>query len=133
MERAEGHMTHDMECEKLLLALIIRGGNEEFDYVRKDVCRDDFHSEAHRRIFGAMEEARFDMGVFFFQGTLVANGELEAVGGPLYLAELTATLDRYTDTKLLCLRIVSLAAERKERALHALSAIASGKTPRPTA
>lgn len=60
------------------------------DDLAEVVCRDDFHADAHRKLFGllvSMHDRSEPIDIGLIVNRLRESGELEAVGGVAYLAE----------------------------------------------
>ncbi len=93
----------DLEAERSVLGGVLLTNEALFDIV-EIVKVDDYYREPHRKIFAAMQDLSIrnePIDVITLGDELRRKGELEAIGGPAYLASLdasvpaTANLSRY--------------------------------------
>lgn len=87
----EAQAPHSLEAERVLLGSILLD-NEAFNVATGSVGRDDFFSDAHRVIFGKMEELSTKsrtIDLVTLSEEISKEGLLEKVGGAAYLASLT--------------------------------------------
>lgn len=87
---------HDIDIEKSLLGAVLLHDSAWAD-VAMSVAVDDWFRDAHRRIFEGMRRLK-DRGVAvdfeLLRHELQAAGDLDAVGGPVYLASLVDGMPR---------------------------------------
>jgi replicative DNA helicase len=83
-------LPHNAEAERTVLGAVLVD-NAAFNSAAEVLTREDFHREAHRRIFDAMAalaERSQPIDLVTLKDELVKASSLEAVGGPAYLAGL---------------------------------------------
>ena len=89
-------LPHNAEAERTVLAAILVD-NAAFNSAAEILTRDDFHREAHRRIFEAMAtlaEKSQPIDLVTLKDELSRASALEAVGGPAYLGSLLDGIPR---------------------------------------
>ncbi len=89
-------LPHNAEAERTVLAAILVD-NAAFNSAAEILTRDDFHREAHRRIFEAMAtlaEKSQPIDLVTLKDELARASALEAVGGASYLASLVDGIPR---------------------------------------
>jgi replicative DNA helicase len=98
---AERTLPHNAEAERTVLGAILVD-NAAFNSAAELLNRDDFHREAHRRIFDAMavlSEKSQPIDVVTLKDELVRSGTLDAVGGAAYLGSLVDGVPRVTNVE----------------------------------
>jgi replicative DNA helicase len=99
--QSERTLPHNLEAERSVLgAILLR--NDTFNQAAEVIDADDFFREAHRRIFNAMvalNEQADAIDLITLKEALVRTGELEAVGGPAYIARLVDGVPRATNVE----------------------------------
>src|SRR5436190_11611258 len=86
----ERTLPHNSEAERTVLGAVLVD-NAAFNSAAEVLTRDDFHREAHRRIFEAMatlSERSAAIDLITLKDELTRVSALEAVGGAAYLASL---------------------------------------------
>jgi len=114
---------HNLEAEQSVLGAIFLDSDVALSTVIDNLTTDDFYRESHRTIFRAMlklYEAKTPIDAITLTAELRGNGQIEAIGGPSYIAELaiavpTATFVRHyarivRDTSVLR-RLATIATE----------------------
>jgi replicative DNA helicase len=94
----ERTLPHNQEAERTVLGAILVD-NAAFNSAAEILGREDFHREAHRRIFEAMAalaERSQPIDLVTLKDELVRQNALEAVGGAAYLAGLVDGVPRVT-------------------------------------
>jgi replicative DNA helicase len=94
-------LPHNAEAERTVLAAILVD-NAAFNSAAEILTRDDFHREAHRRIFEAMAvlaEKSQPIDLVTLKDELTRASALEAVGGAPYLASLVDGIPRVTSVE----------------------------------
>jgi replicative DNA helicase len=94
----ERALPHNQEAERTVLGAILVD-NAAFNSAAELLAREDFHREAHRRIFEAMAalaERSQPIDLVTLKDELVRQNALEAVGGAAYLAGLVDGVPRVT-------------------------------------
>ncbi len=97
----ERTLPHNAEAERTVLGAILVD-NAAFNSAAELLNRDDFHREAHRRIFDAMavlSEKSQPIDVVTLKDELVRSGTLDAVGGAAYLGSLVDGVPRVTNVE----------------------------------
>jgi replicative DNA helicase len=92
----ERALPHNADAERTVLGAILVD-NAAFNSAAEILGRDDFHREAHRRIFEAMAaltERSQPIDTVTVKDELVRQAALEAVGGATYLASLVDGMPR---------------------------------------
>jgi replicative DNA helicase len=95
----ERTLPHNLEAEKALLGAVLMFDQAALD-VAGLVSAPEFFRDAHRRIFQAIQNLsirRIAVDLVTVKDALAASGELESVGGPMYLASLTDGVPRSTN------------------------------------
>lgn len=99
MTTTDRTLPHNLEAERALLgAALLRP--EILDEALVIVRAEDFYREAHRRIFSqivALHGQKVEPDLVTVKNALLAAGELDQVGGPVYLAELLDGVPRSTN------------------------------------
>ncbi len=89
-------LPHNLEAEKSVLGAILVN-NEAFNHAAELIDARDFFRDAHRRIFDKMvvlSERGNAIDLVTLKEELARMGELEAVGGPAYVASLADGVPR---------------------------------------
>jgi replicative DNA helicase len=97
----ERTLPHNSEAERTVLGAVLVD-NAAFNSAAEVLTRDDFHREAHRRIFEAMSvlaERSAAIDLITLKDELQRVSALEAVGGAAYLASLLDGLPRMTNVE----------------------------------
>src|SRR5262245_4092672 len=97
----ERTLPHNAEAERTVLGAILVD-NAAFNSAAEVLTRDDFHREAHRRIFDAMAvlaEKSQPIDVVTLKDELLRSGALETVGGAAYLGALVEGVPRITNVE----------------------------------
>ncbi len=100
----ERTLPHNAEAERTVLGAVLVD-NAAFNSAAELLNRDDFHREAHRRIFDAMaalSEKSQPIDVVTLKDELLRTGTLEAVGGAAYLGSLVEGVPRVTNVEQWC-------------------------------
>src|SRR6185295_14875724 len=93
---AERALPHNLEAERSVLGAILIH-NEAFNFAVEIVGPGDFFRDAHRRIFEkmiALGERSDAIDLVTLKEALARSGDLEAVGGPAYIASLVDGVPR---------------------------------------
>jgi replicative DNA helicase len=94
-------LPHNAEAERTVLGAVLVD-NAAFNSAAEVLARDDFHREAHRRIFDAMAalaERSQPIDLVTLKDELARGSALEAVGGAAYLASLVDGIPRITNVE----------------------------------
>ena len=95
----EGALPHNLEAERSILgAILIR--NDAFNVAAEVIDSEDFFRSAHARVFDKMvdlNERGEAIDLVTLRDELGRCGELEAVGGPAYIASLADGIPRSTN------------------------------------
>jgi replicative DNA helicase len=94
-------LPHNAEAERTVLGAVLVD-NAAFNSAAELLTRDDFHREAHRRIFDAMAalaERSQPIDLVTLKDELVRASSLEAVGGAAYRGGLMDGLPRITNVE----------------------------------
>ena len=94
-------LPHNAEAERTVLGAVLVD-NAAFNSAAEILSRDDFHREAHRRIFeamGALAERSLPIDLVTLKDELARGSSLEAVGGAVYLAGLVDGVPRITNVE----------------------------------
>src|SRR5262249_10570872 len=97
----EKALPHNAEAERTVLGAVLVD-NAALNSAAEILVRDDFHREAHRRIFDAMAalaERSQPIDLVTLKDELVRGSALEAVGGAAYLASLVDGVPRVTSVE----------------------------------
>src|ERR1039458_9503628 len=81
----------NLEAEQSVLGAIFLNSEVALGYVMEILTTDDFYRESHRTIFRAMiklYEMKTPIDAITLTAELRGSGQLEAIGGPAYIAEL---------------------------------------------
>src|SRR5215510_12234201 len=98
---AERTLPHNLEAERSVLGAILIQ-NDAFNTAAEVIASDDFYRDAHRRIFermAALSERSHAIDFVTLKEELSRNGELDAVGGPAYVASLADGVPRATNVE----------------------------------
>jgi replicative DNA helicase len=96
VSQPERTLPHNLEAEKSVLGAILVN-NEAFNHAAELIDARDFFRDAHRRIFDKMvilSERGDAIDLVTLKEELARMGELEAVGGPAYVASLADGVPR---------------------------------------
>ncbi|MBX3306364.1 MAG: AAA family ATPase [Nitrospira sp.] len=121
------------EAEQAILGAVLLDASA-LDIARDHLADGEFTSQRHQRIYRAMLDLR-ELGESIDNLTLTERlrqkGDLEAVGGAAYLAELLTTLSSPINIKSYCLSVRKAAENRRIiRELYAINELAySGADP----
>ena len=94
-------LPHNAEAERTVLGAILVD-NAAFNSAAEILTRDDFHREAHRRVFDAMAllaEKSQPIDLVTLKDELLRAQALEAVGGAAYLASLVDGVPRISNVE----------------------------------
>ena len=97
----ERTLPHNNEAERTVLGAVLVD-NAAFNSAAEVLTRDDFHREAHRRIFDAMAalaERSQPIDLVTLKDELTRGQALEAVGGATYLASLVDGIPRIVNVE----------------------------------
>jgi replicative DNA helicase len=97
----ERSLPQNLEAERTVLGAVLVD-NAAFNSAAEMLSREDFHREAHRRIFeamGVLAEKSQPIDLVTLKDELVRVSALEAVGGAAYLASLVDGLPRITSVE----------------------------------
>jgi len=98
---SERTLPHNLEAERTVLGAVLVD-NQAFNSAAELLTREDFHRDAHRRIFEAMAvlaERSQPIDLVTLKAELVRESALEAVGGASYLAALLDGVPRITNVE----------------------------------
>jgi replicative DNA helicase len=94
--QSERTLPHNLDAERSVLgAILLR--NDTFNQAAEFIDADDFYRDAHGRIFNAMvalNERSDAIDLITLKEALARAGELDAVGGPAYIARLVDGVPR---------------------------------------
>ncbi len=96
---SERTLPHNLEAERSVLGAILLH-NEAFNLAAEVIDADDFFRDAHRRIFEKMvklAERGDAIDLVTLKDELQRSGEVDAVGGPAYIAALVDGVPRSTN------------------------------------
>jgi hypothetical protein len=124
---------HDLDAERSVLGAILLV-NDTFIRAADVVDASDFFRDAHRRIFNAMvalNEHADAIDLVTLKDALARSGELDAAGGPAYIARLVDGVPRATNVEHYARIIREKAALRAviENAQAAVDAAYAGELP----
>jgi replicative DNA helicase len=100
-EAAQRSLPHNADAERTVLGAVLVD-NSAFNSAAEILVRDDFHRDAHRRIFDAMAalaERSRPIDLVTLKDELVRQQALESVGGAAYLAALVDGVPRVTNVE----------------------------------
>jgi replicative DNA helicase len=100
----ERALPHNAEAEKTVLGAVLVD-NSAFNAAAEILSRDDFHKEAHRRLFdgmAALSERSQPIDLVTLKDELLRASALESVGGAAYLASLVDGLPRIANVEPWC-------------------------------
>src|SRR5438477_8608688 len=98
---AERTLPHNLEAERSVLGAILLH-NDAFHLAAEVIDAGDFFRDAHRRIFDRMvdlSERRDAIDFITLKEALQRSGDLDAVGGPAYVAALADGVPRATNVQ----------------------------------
>jgi replicative DNA helicase len=98
---AERTLPHNLEAERSVLGAILIQ-NDAYNTAVELLRPEDFYRDAHRRIFEkiiALAERRSAVDFVTLKEELSRGGELDAVGGPAYVASLVDGVPRATNVE----------------------------------
>jgi replicative DNA helicase len=98
---AERTLPHNLEAERSVLGAILIQ-NDAYNTAAELVHPEDFYRDAHRRIFDkiiALAERQSAVDFVTLKEELARAGELDAVGGPAYIASLVDGVPRATNVE----------------------------------
>jgi replicative DNA helicase len=98
---AERPLPHNLEAERSVLGAILIQ-NDAYNLAAELVHPEDFYRDAHRRIFDkiiALSERGTPVDFVTLKEELARAGELDAVGGPAYIASLVDGVPRATNVE----------------------------------
>ena len=98
---AERTLPHNLEAERSVLGAILLNA-DAFNVAAEVVDSGDFFRDAHRRIFDKMvtlAERGDAIDLVTLKEELVRSGEIDAVGGPAYIAALVDGVPRSTNVE----------------------------------
>ena len=98
---AERMLPHNLEAERSVLGAILVH-NDAFNLAAQVIDSGDFYRDAHRRIFDkivALNERRDPIDFVTLKEELARAGELDDVGGPVYIASLADGVPRATNVE----------------------------------
>jgi replicative DNA helicase len=97
----ERTLPHNLEAERSVLGAILIQ-NDAYNTVVELLLPEDFYRDAHRRIFDkiiALAERRSAVDFVTLKEELARGGDLDAVGGPAYVASLVDGVPRATNVE----------------------------------
>jgi replicative DNA helicase len=98
---AERPLPHNLEAERSVLGAILIQ-NDAYNLAAEVLTPGDFYRDAHRRVFDkiiALAERGMAVDFVTLKDELARAGELEAVGGPAYVASLVDGVPRATNVE----------------------------------
>jgi replicative DNA helicase len=98
---AERTLPHNLEAERSVLGAILVH-NDAFNLAAQVIDSGDFFRDAHRRIFDrmvALNERNQAIDFITLKEELARGGDLDAVGGPAYVASLADGVPRATNVE----------------------------------
>jgi replicative DNA helicase len=98
---AERPLPHNLEAERSVLGAILIQ-NDAYNMAAELLHPEDFYRDAHRRIFEkiiALSERNTAVDFVTLKDELARGGELDAVGGPAYVASLVDGVPRATNVE----------------------------------
>jgi replicative DNA helicase len=98
---AERTLPHNLEAERSVLGAILVH-NDAFNMAAQVIDANDFYRDAHRRIFDrmvALNERNQAIDFVTLKEELSRAGEIDAVGGPSYVASLADGVPRATNVE----------------------------------
>ena len=96
---ADRTLPHNLEAERSVLGAILLH-NDAFNLAAEVLDSEDFYRDAHRRIFDKMavlSERGDAIDLVTLKEELGRTGEIDAVGGPAYIAALVDGVPRSTN------------------------------------
>lgn len=94
-------LPHNLEAERSVLGAILIQ-NDAYNLAVEILKPEDFFRDAHRRVFGkiiALAERRMAIDFVTLKDELQRGGDLDAVGGPAYIASLVDGVPRATNVE----------------------------------
>src|SRR6266446_4757666 len=98
---AERTLPHNLDAERSVLGAILVD-NDAFNLAAQVLDSGDFFRDAHRRIFErmiALNERHDAIDFITLKEELQRGGDLDAVGGPAYVASLADSVPRATNVE----------------------------------
>ena len=98
---AERSLPHNLEAERSVLGAILIH-NDAFNQAAEHLDSEDFFRDAHRRVFDKMvnlNERGDAIDLVTLKDELGRSGDLDAVGGPAYIASLVDGVPRSTNVE----------------------------------
>ncbi|MDE0830565.1 MAG: replicative DNA helicase [Vicinamibacterales bacterium] len=98
---AERSLPHNLEAERSVLGAILIH-NDAFNQAAEHLDSEDFFRDAHRRVFDKMvnlNERGDAIDLVTLKDELGRSGDLDAVGGPAYIASLVDGVPRSTNVQ----------------------------------
>ncbi len=98
---SERTLPHNLEAERCVLGAILIH-NDAFNQAAELIDADDFYRDAHRRVFNKMvdlNERGEAIDLVTLKDELGRSGDLDAVGGPAYVAGLVDGVPRSTNVE----------------------------------
>src|SRR6187455_1688259 len=98
---AERSLPHNLEAERSVLGAILVH-NDAFNLAAQVIDSGDFYRDAHRRIFDcmvALNERNDAIDFVTLKDELSKGGQIDAVGGPAYVASLSDGVPRATNVE----------------------------------
>ncbi len=99
--QAERTLPHNLEAERSVLGAILVH-NDAFNLAAQVIDSGDFYRDAHRRVFDrmvALNERNHAIDFITLKEELSRAGDLDAVGGPAYVASLADGVPRATNVE----------------------------------
>ena len=107
-------LPHNLEAERAVLGAIIVH-NDALETVGASLAASSFYRDSHRRIFAAilrLQAQRVAVDFVTLKEALARSGDLDAAGGPAYIASLTDGVPRSTNVRHYCGIVAEKAALR---------------------
>lgn len=98
---ADRMLPHDLHAERALLGAAMVWA-DVWPRLASAVRAEDFYRDAHRRIFAAMEtlvSQGVELDLITVKNRLAATGDLDEVGGPVYLAQMTEGIPAHSHVR----------------------------------
>jgi replicative DNA helicase len=131
IDRSSESLPHSVDAERSLLGAVLLD-NRHFDKAQELLTHASFYSSRHQKIFRALEalcEAGSALDLITLKEELQRSGQLEACGGPAYLAGLLEGVPRSTNAEHYA-RIVRDSAMLRELIGAGQSILSSAMQPR---
>ena len=102
MTDTERTLPFNLEAEKAVLGVVLVN-NPAFETAARVLKPNDFHRDAHRRVFAAMStlinDKRMAVDLITLRAQLAQQGDLDEVGGPAYITSLADGVPRSTNVE----------------------------------